>query len=288
MGLQRHQQQPSGDQRVRAFVLQLNSTDDLQKNWEQISSLLDLIPQQEQTAFVSLPENALYLRLKDQEPIPGISLKHAVWELFKSVANSKNLLFHVGSVPLQLEGSQKMTNSTVMVTPNGEISSPYQKVHLFDIQLEGDKALRESDVFQHGKTPAIFQFGDWKMGLSVCYDLRFSELFSNYAQQGVDLITVPSAFLVPTGQAHWEVLLRARAIESQCYVLAAAQAGTHRSSKGHTQTRQTYGHSLIVDPWGKILAQGAAQGTQVLQVELHKQEILKVRKQIPMAAHRRI
>lgn len=258
------------------------------KNWEQISSLLDLIPAQDQTAFVSLPENALYLRLNDQEPIPGISLKDPVWDNFRAVAQSKNLLIHVGSVPLKSETAEKMTNSTVMVTPDGKVSSPYQKVHLFDIQLEGDNALKESDVFQHGKTPAIFQAGDWKIGLSVCYDLRFSELFANYAQQAVDIITVPSAFLVPTGQAHWEILLRARAIESQCYVLAAAQAGTHKSWKGHLQTRQTFGHSLIIDPWGKILAQGAAVGTQVLQVDLRKEEILKVRKQIPMAAHRRI
>lgn len=258
------------------------------KNWEQISSLLDLIPAQDQTAFVSLPENALYLRLNDQELIPGISLKDPIWDNFRAVAQSKNLLIHVGSVPLKSQTAEKMTNSTVMVTPDGKVSSPYQKVHLFDIQLEGDKALKESDVFQHGKTPAIFQAGDWKIGLSVCYDLRFSELFAKYAQQAVDIVTVPSAFLVPTGQAHWEILLRARAIESQCYVLAAAQAGTHKSSKGHLQTRQTFGHSLIIDPWGKILAQGAAVGTQVLQVDLRKEEILKVRKQIPMAAHRRI
>lgn len=271
---------------LQVHLLQLNSTDDAETNWQRIDDLLQLIAKKPETQFVSLPENALYLRLKEGEAIPGFDLSEKIWAKIAAMASIKNMVFHIGSVPLKFK--DRLANATVMVTPDGRIHSPYQKIHLFDIQLEGQKPLRESDAFHHGEKSGIFEWNGWKFGLSICYDLRFSELYLQYAKAQVDAILVPAAFLVPTGQAHWEVLLRARAIESQCYVLAAAQAGTHQSVRGIENTRQTYGNSLGIDPWGKVLVKGATEGSQILSFEMRREEINKVRKQIPMAAHRRI
>lgn len=140
--------------------------------------------------------------------------------------------------------------------------SPYQKIHLFDIKLEGQEAFRESDEFANGTLPAIIDVKGFKIGLSICDDVRFSELYHQYHRHQVDVITVPSAFLVTTGLAHWHTLLRGRAIEGQCYVVAPAQTGVHTSAHGKAGQRETFGHSLAVNPWGEILVEvnGAAGG----------------------------
>ena len=138
-------------------------------------------------------------------------------------------------------------------------------------------------MIQNGSKTKIIELDGWKIGLSICYDLRFAELFLAYRQAGVDLILIPSAFTVPTGRAHWEILLRARAIESQCYVAAAAQAGDHEGA------RSTYGHSMIIGPWGQILSQRTTEDQpRILGVRLDRSEIEKVRQQIPMASHVRL
>jgi predicted amidohydrolase len=158
-------------------------------------------------------------------------------------------------------------------------------MHLFDIELEGQKPIRESAVFSRGLSGKLRDFNGWRVGESICYDMRFSELYSGYAYAQADLVLVPSAFLVETGRAHWEILLRARAIESQCYVVASAQVGTHNSTKSQAE-RRTFGHSLAIDPWGNIEADlGESEGVRI--VHLSKDKIRKVREQIPMVNHRR-
>lgn len=271
------------DSRLRVVVLQLQSVDLVSKNTEQVLDLLAPIRPEEKPTLVCLPENALYMRLKEGERIEGLHLKDECFRRLSNVAREKNLILHVGSVPLNWQG--KLANSSVLIGPEGEVSASYQKVHLFDIELEGQRPIRESDVFHHGAGAASMDVNDWKFGQTICYDLRFSELFSLYAKQGVDAIVVPSAFLTKTGEAHWHVLLRARAIESQCYVIAAAQAGVHESGSGR---RETYGHSLVVDPWGRVIAEASADRPEALIVHLEKAEIAKVRRQIPMSRHRRL
>lgn len=179
-----------------------------------------------------------------------------------------------------------MYNSSMLITPEGEIHPTYQKMHLFDIQLDGQAPLKESDVFRHGHAPHIIEVDGWRLGEAICYDVRFAELFSQYARKEVDLILLPAAFLVKTGEAHWEVLLRARAIESQSYVVAAAQGGTHQGCRGGT--RETYGHTLIVDPWGAVVGQVEKLGPGVTIVKLSRERIEAVRRQIPMKFHRRL
>ena len=157
-------------------------------------------------------------------------------------------------------------------------------MHLFDVDVKGHVAVKESEDYQRGLKPCVKNFLDWKIGLSICYDLRFSELYSYYASKQVDLIVVPSAFLVPTGRAHWHVLLRARAIECQAYVVAPAQCGAHMGL--NKDKRYSFGHSLIIDPWGEIVCEAGGAIPEVLQADLDKASILRVREQIPMQQHR--
>lgn len=261
----------------------MTSTDSADECFKQIEkSVLEVATQK--IDLYCFPENCLYMRVIEGEAVPVFSLSDAIFEKLSKLAVKVGSALHLGSLPLLTAG--KAQNSSVLISKTGEVRATYQKIHLFDIELDGQKPIRESDVYQHGDRPHAFQMSDWKFGETICYDLRFAELYSYYASQNVDVILVPSAFLVTTGEAHWEVLLRARAIESQAFVVAAAQAGTHRSTKG-PGTRATFGHSLVVDPWGRILQQ-ASSSDSVLVVDLKKENIVKVRKQIPMSAHRRL
>lgn len=264
----------------------MTSVDSIDVNVAAIKKSLEKIKAEKpETQIAFFPENALYMRVQEGERVPGWALMDAIFIDLQAEAKRHGIALHLGSVPLKLEN--KLTNASVFISAAGEISSSYNKIHLFDIELDGDKPIRESDVFHHGEKPALLEFGDWKLGQTICYDLRFSELFSYYAKKAVDVILVPAAFLPKTGKAHWEVLLRARAIESQCYVIAAAQAGEHVSTRGPAR-RGTHGHSMIVAPWGEIVAEATSDQVQVLFATLERSEIEKVRKQIPMQGHRRI
>jgi predicted amidohydrolase len=187
---------------------------------------------------------------------------------------------HIGSMPILDEGAEKLANRSIIITPDGAIVARYDKMHLFDVDLASGETWRESSAYVGGQQPVVVQTPLGLMGLAICYDMRFPDLFSTYAKSGVDVITLPSAFTVPTGEAHWHVLLRARAIESAAFVIAAAQCGIHEDG------RQTYGHSLVVDPWGTILCDmGSAPG--LAYVDLDLDALNQVRKQIPVHANRR-
>lgn len=269
-------------QNLTIAVCQMTSIDDVDSNMMQIQNLIDSVTIPFDIAF--LPENCLYMRLKEGEKIPGLDLTHPVFEKLKELARKRRVSLHLGSVPLREDG--KLTNASVLVTAEGDVQCTYRKMHLFDITLDGHKPIRESDVFNHGPSPAVLSMGPWKLGQTICYDLRFAELFSVYAKNHVDAIVVPAAFLVQTGQAHWEVLLRARAIESQCYIIAAAQAGLHINPKG--DQRQTFGHSMVINPWGEVVAKGSSDSPEVFCIDLEKAKIEAVRRQIPMQGHRRL
>lgn len=266
-------------------AVQMTSVDDVDTNLKQIETQLEEIFKTSQPRFVSFPENCLYLRLVEGEKIEGLTLSHPAFAKLSEWAKKYNTYLHLGSVPLYVEGH--LYNSSVLVTPAGEVQPTYQKMHLFDIQLEGQKPIRESDVFRHGQKPSVIEVDGWRIGEAICYDVRFAELFSQYARQEVDLILLPAAFLVKTGEAHWEILLRARAIESQSYVIASAQGGTHKGTK-NGGTRETYGHSLIIDPWGAVMGQVETREPGAVVTKLSRERIDKVRQQIPMKSHRRL
>lgn len=285
--------------KLHVHLAQMNSVDDVVTNFEAIKSCIRTLPvfhpRDDEAAhqLLCFPENCLFLRLKEGAAIESFDLTEKLWTELGRLALEKNVVLHLGSVALR-QGTMTTTNSSVTVTPDGQVLSTYSKIHLFDIELEGQKPVRESDVFAYGSKDELLQVGDWVLGQSICYDVRFSELYRRYAEAAVDVILVPSSFLVQTGQAHWEILLRARAIESQAYVLAAAQAGRHSRNDSGAEGKETggerftYGHSLIVEPWGQVLADAGPTAVTTISAILERENLEKVRRQIPMKNHRRL
>jgi predicted amidohydrolase len=268
---------------LKIALCQMTSVDDVSANSLQIKKLIN--DSEAGIRLFCFPENCLYMRVREGESIPAFSLQDPVFGDLATLAKERNAFIHLGSVPLQLGPS--VFNSSILISDQGTLETSYQKIHLFDIQLTGQKAIRESDVFTHGSGPGVFSVDGWKIAQTICYDLRFAELYSQYARENVDVILVPSAFLVKTGEAHWEVLLRARAIESQCYVVASAQAGTHHSVRGNG-SRETFGNSMVVEPWGAMAIRLDGSTMQTSVCVLHKSKIDQARAQIPMTHHRRL
>jgi len=198
----------------------------------------------------------------------------------RNAAAEAGIWVHLGSLALKSEGG-KLVNRGFVIDDNGEIRARYDKIHLFDVDLPTGESWRESAMYEAGREAVIVADTPvGKLGLTICYDLRFPELFQRLSEAGADLISVPAAFTVPTGKAHWQVLLRARAIESEVFVVAAAQAGRHEDG------RETYGHSLVIDPWGEVLLEmGEEPGLAFAEIDPAR--IADVRSRIPVHQHRR-
>ncbi|MDH3442644.1 MAG: carbon-nitrogen hydrolase family protein [Deltaproteobacteria bacterium] len=230
---------------------------------------------------VALPEVFVWrgskkLERGQAEPIPGPSSR-AMAEL----ARELEIYLLAGSILEEITDSDKAYNTSLLFDPAGKLLASYRKIHLFDVDLANGVSLRESDTRSHGDSVAVGTGELCTMGLSVCYDLRFPELYRGLAKQGAELVFVPAAFTAFTGEAHWESLLRARAIENQAYVMAPAQFGRSANSF------ETHGHSMIVDPWGKILAE-LADGPGVITAEIDLDYLAKVRRELPALKHRRL
>jgi predicted amidohydrolase len=261
---------------LRVAVMQMTSQEDVTENKKYILKELKKL-EAKKVHLVTLPENALYLRVQSKD-IPAFSLKDPFFGELKAWCKKTGAEIHLGSVPIK--DGKKLANATIWVNKKS-VKAVYKKIHLFDVDVRGEKRVRESDHFVAGKRPKVVRLSGWQIGLSICYDVRFSNLFLEYAKKEVALILVPSAFLVATGKAHWHTLLKARAIECQAYVVAAAQGGVHRSRR---VARRTYGHSLVVGPWGQVLLDG--KKTQTYVTELKPDILAQVREQIPMRNHR--
>ena len=198
----------------------------------------------------------------------------------RAAAVANGIWVHLGSLALRGEGG-KLVNRGFVINPAGEIAGRYDKMHLFDVDLPTGESWRESAAYQAGGAPVVVRGTPvGTLGLTICYDLRFPAIFERLSEAGADLIAVPAAFTVPTGKAHWHVLLRARAIEAGLFVVAAAQSGQH------TDGRTTFGHSLVVDPWGDVLVDGG-EGEKLLFAEIDLARIAEVRSRIPVLSHRR-
>ena len=198
-------------------------------------------------------------------------------------ARTRGLWLAAGTLPLFSNTADRVFNSTLVFNPHGQVAARYDKIHLFRFD-NGVESYDEARVLERGLAPALFDLPShdghtWRIGLSVCYDLRFPELYRHYAQAGANLLLVPSAFTHTTGQAHWEVLLRARAIENLAYVAAAAQGGEHSNG------RRTWGQSLVADPWGQVTAQLASQAGVVIAA-LDWELVVQRRRQLPALQHR--
>ncbi len=267
---------------MKIALAQLNSNNHIDHNLRLIMQLVESAVG-ESPAIIFFPENSLFFRLSSTAQVEALKIDGEVFNKLSALATQTGIALHLTTA---IEDQGKIYNASVLIRPKEKPVILYRKIHLFDIALKDQKPIKESVCFARGSDSNIFEFDGFSFGSSICYDIRFSELYLRYAKTPVDVILIPSAFLVKTGEAHWQVLIRARAIESQCYVLAPAQSGRH-TGQDVNQFRETYGNSLAVDPWGKIIAQRES-GTGLVYVSLDKNEISAVRQQIPMNSHRRI
>jgi deaminated glutathione amidase len=198
---------------------------------------------------------------------------------FRESARAHRLWLHVGSLAIKVT-PEKAANRSFVIDPKGEIVARYDKIHMFDVDLAGGESYRESRSYRAGDAAVAVDLPWGRLGLTVCYDLRFPALFRALAEAGASFLAIPSAFTRQTGEAHWHVLMRARAIENTCYVLAAAQGGKHENG------RETFGHSLVVDPWGRVIAEGGTE-PGVVMAEIALAEIAAARARIPSLQHGR-
>ena len=198
---------------------------------------------------------------------------------FNGLADELGIWLHTGSLPIRLSDT-KIANRSFLLDPSGAIKATYDKIHMFDVDLPGGETYRESKNYQPGERAVLADLPWGKLGLTICYDLRFPHLYRALAKAGADFICVPAAFTRVTGQAHWHVLLRARAIETGCFVFAAAQTGTHQNG------RQTFGHSLIIDPWGEIIADGGEE-VGIVTARIDPAKVAEARGRVPSLDHDR-
>jgi predicted amidohydrolase len=199
---------------------------------------------------------------------------------FRGLARELGIWLHIGSMAILLGGG-KIANRAFLLSPDGGIEARFDKIHMFDVDLPGGESYRESKNYQSGDTAVLAGLPWGTLGITVCYDLRFPHLYRALAKAGADFLAIPSAFTRPTGEAHWHVLMRARAIENGCFVFAAAQAGKHESG------RETYGHSLIVSPWGEILAEADGVHPSVIVADVKSSDVQQARQRIPSLQHDR-
>ncbi len=264
--------------RLVVAAIQMNSISDKAHNVARAMTLCEAAIAQG-AKVVALPEvfnyRAFVIRHDRAEPIPGPSLQPLM-----QLAKTKSVWIIVGSLAEAATIPEKMHNTSVVISPEGICVAQYRKLHLFDSALP-TATIRESRSFIAGTRPVWVDIAGIKTGLSICYDLRFPELYRYYSHMGAQLLSVPASFMAVTGQAHWHVLLRARAIENYCFVIAPNQVGVG------AQNSPTFGHSLIIDPWGEVLAEGSPDQEEVLVATLDFDRLNAVRTQLPSLSHRR-
>lgn len=275
---------------LRVTVIQLNPGSDKFQNIEQARGLIDAAGAQDRPDLVGLPEiwtclggdRATKFAAAETLPSPG-ETGGAAYEFLRDAARRHKIHVHGGSMG-ELAG-EKLFNTTVVFDPTGTEIARYRKIHLFDIVTPDGQGYRESAVYGAGDKIITFKVGAVTVGLTICYDMRFPELYLALRRAGADLIMVPAAFTLQTGKDHWEVLLRARAIETQCWVAAPACTGAHFD--GSNQPRITYGHSLIADPWGHIVAR-ASDGAGFASGRIDLARSAKLRADMPVLDHRKL
>lgn len=267
-----------------AAAVQMRSTSDAEGNWRQARELVERAAASG-ARFVATPENTNYLgphaeKVRRAEPLDGPTV-----DRFRELAARLGVHLLLGSFNERAGGdAARCHNTSVLISPDGAVLATYRKIHLFDVAVPGGVTFRESETVVPGEAPVVADTPLGRLGLSICYDLRFGELYRRLAAAGATLLTVPSAFTLATGKDHWHPLLRARAIETQCWVVAPAQVGSH-DDEG---LKESYGHAAIVDPWGVVAADAGAAGPGLALAEIDPARVETVRRAIPVADHRRL
>jgi predicted amidohydrolase len=261
--------------KIRAACIQMRSTMMPSKNVEAYTDLVEqavsqgatYIQSPEMTGFVVQDRKKLFelARPASEDVLVARALelarKHKVW-------------LHIGSTAI-LRDDGKMANRAFIIAPDGTVRTTYDKIHMFDVDLDNGESWRESSVYEPGREAVIVDIDGIQTGLAICYDMRFPRLFRDYAEAGVGLLTSPAAFTRQTGQAHWHLLLRTRAIENGAFMIAAAQGGSHEDG------RETFGHSIMINPWGEIIAEIDHDEPGVVVADIDFDEVIAARKKIP-------
>jgi predicted amidohydrolase len=265
---------------ARAAVVQMTSTADVERNLAAAESLVEEAAAQGAT-FVGVPENFAFLR-SEGEPVPEPQDLDGPWvSRMADLARRLELTLLLGSIPERVQGDTLIRNTSVLLGPDGALLAVYRKIHLFDIDLPGMEHLKESRAVRPGIDIVVAESPVGPLGLSICYDVRFPELYRELARRGARVLCVPAAFTERTGKAHWSLLLRARAVENLAWVLAPAQVGQHGGG------RASWGHAMIVDPWGEIVAEVRdGEGVALADLDFDRQD--RIRGELPALDHTRL
>jgi len=263
-----------------AAMIQMRSGLDPAAN---LATVLKLIDEAKEAGadYVLTPEMTNILAAKREQLFAKIVAEeqNATLTTLREVARKLAIYIHIGSLAIKASPG-KAANRSFLIDRRGEVVARYDKIHMFDVDLAGGESYRESNTYRPGDLAMVADLPWGRLGLTVCYDLRFPALYRALAEAGASFLAIPSAFTRQTGEAHWHVLQRARAIENGCFVFAAAQGGKHENG------RETYGHSLVVDPWGRILAEGGTE-PGVVMAQVDPSEVVAARSRIPSLHHGR-
>jgi len=262
---------------MKVAALQLCASDDPVAN---LAHTLSMVQQASEAGaqFIATPEvtNCVSSSRRRQNKVLALQENDQTLAAMCTAAARFGVWISVGSLALKLPDDDRFTNRSFMIDPSGQIVAQYDKIHMFDVTLSETEQYRESDGYRAGDHAVIADTAFGKIGMTICYDIRFPHLYRGLAKSGASILLIPAAFAQPTGRAHWQVLLRARAIETGCYVIAAAQTGEHQTSQ--RRPRKTYGHSMIVSPWGEIMADaGEDQGIIYADLDLSLVESTRAR-----------
>ena len=271
---------PSPERRFRAGLVQLRSGCSMEANLERAEALVRRAAQGG-AVYVQTPENTAIMELKPELVLQAAQTEEESVALAKlrALAAELGIFLHIGSLAIKLDET-RVANRSYLIDPKGGIAARYDKLHMFDVDLAGGESHRESSHCRPGAKAVLADLPFGRLGLSICYDLRFPQLYRALATAGAEFIAIPSAFTKQTGEVHWHVLIRARAIETGAFVLAATQGGLHENG------RATYGHSLIVSPWGEILAE-AGEEPGVIFADIDLAASAEARARIPALKHGR-
>ena len=264
-----------------AACVQINASNDLDKN---LASLGTMIREARDLGadFITTPECATMIEVgrKNIRAKSFVENEHPALAAFQDWAKETGAWLLAGSLSVLLEDEERLANRQFLIGPTGKVTAKYDKIHMFDVELPNGKSLRESNNYRPGSQAVLAPLPWCQLGLSICYDLRFPHLYRDLAKSGAEVLVIPSAFMQITGEAHWHVLMRARAIETGCFIIAAAQCGEHVAG------RLSYGHSVIIAPWGEVLSDaGTEVGVSMAEIDLSA--VTKARGHIPALEHDR-
>lgn len=267
----------------KAGLIQTNVSNDMSEN-------IDFVREQAKLArdagadFIMTPENTGLIGGNRTETLVKAETEevHGMLAACRASARDTGAWFLLGSIHVRVGDEEQIRNRSYLIDPSGGIVASYDKIHMFDVQLAGGESYRESSTFKPGEKSVLAETPWGVLGMTICYDLRFPYLYRDLAHAGATMLAIPSSFTVPTGQAHWHTLMRARAIETGCFVFAPAQVGTHKGSN-----RKTYGHSIVVAPWGEVLADAGGEKPGFIVADIDTAKVAEARKMVPSLQHDR-